>query len=364
MKRVIIDARESGTSTGRYVDKLIEYLHKLKPGYEIIILAKPHRIDFFKTIAVNFRVLESPYKEFTFSEQIGLLRQIKSLRPDLVHFSMTQQPGFYNGKVVTTIHDLTTARFNNPAKNKAVFKTKQIIYRWLIKKVARKSLKLIVASEFVKADVAQYTKINPEKIKVIYEAAGKIEAAPKPITELSGKKFIMYVGRALPHKNLNRLIDAFSIIKKTHPDLNLALAGQNDANYELLKKYARAKYLTSQVFFTGLASDSQLRWLYENTAAYVFPSLSEGFGLPGVEAMTHGAPVVSSNASCLPEIYGDAAHYFNPLDTDDMAAKISEVLDNFQLSTNLIARGHAQAAKYSWAKTATQTLEIYKSVLS
>jgi glycosyltransferase involved in cell wall biosynthesis len=111
-------------------------------------------------------------------------------------------------------------------------------------------------------------------------------------------------------------------------------------------------------------SEGQLRWLYENCAAYVFPSLSEGFGLPGLEAMVHGAPVVSSNATCLPEVYGEAAHYFDPLDVDDIASKIGETLDNEALRSNLIKKGKEQAAKYSWRRTAEQTLEVYEKALN
>lgn len=409
--RIVIDARESGTSTGRYIDKLVENLHRLKPSlpagrpeFEIILLAKPERVNYLKQVAPDFETIECPYKEFSLGEQIGLLRQLNSLKPDLVHFGMTQQPAFYSGKVVTTIHDLTTARFDNPAKNPTIYKLKRTVYRWLIKKAAKKSQKLITSSKFVKNDVAQYANIDPAKIEVIYEAADKIEAEAEEIAKLQDQKFIMYVGRANPHKNLNRLVEAFAEVTKSHPDLKLVLAGQPDKNFDLLAQYVESKSLTpvvrnltSQVSTTGQASqarpapkpersslqsdyeasrfgagvlflgwinDGQLRWLYENTAAYVFPSLSEGFGLPGLEAMIHSAPVVSSDTTCLPEIYGDAAHYFDPLDVDDMAGKIIDVLENFTLSTNLIARGKAQAAKYSWQTTAKQTLEIYKAVLS
>src|SRR5882724_5925276 len=100
--RVVIDARESGTSTGRYVDKLVEYLHKLRPEFEIVILAKSLRLEFFKKIAPDFKAVKSDFKEFTFSEQIGLLRLINSLQPDLVHFTMTQQPVRYKGRKITT----------------------------------------------------------------------------------------------------------------------------------------------------------------------------------------------------------------------------------------------------------------------
>src|SRR3989344_8089262 len=119
--KIVIDARESGTSTGRYVDKLIEYLAKLKPHYEIIVLTKSPRMQYIKSIAPNFKIVESNFKEFTFAEQVGFLRQLNGLKADLVHFGMIQQPILYRGKSVATIHDLTTARFNNPTKNWLVF---------------------------------------------------------------------------------------------------------------------------------------------------------------------------------------------------------------------------------------------------
>jgi glycosyltransferase involved in cell wall biosynthesis len=361
--RVIIDARESGTSTGRYIDKLVEYLHKLKPEFEIVILAKSHRLEFFKAIAPRFKVERCDYKEFTYGEQYGLTWQLYGMKADLVHFNAPQQPVLYFGRAVTTVHDLTTIRFNNPSKNYLVYKFKQRVYKWVVKRVAKKSIRLITPSKYVKDDLAKYAGVDPAKITVTNEAADKITAAAEPVKDLVGKKFIMYVGRPLPHKNLPRLAETFEQIKKTHPDLKLVLAGKKDALFERLERRVKKQGI-SGVVFTGFVSEGQLLWLYQNCAAYVFPSLSEGFGLPGLEAMQAGAPVVSSNASCLPEIYGNAAHYFNPKDQADMAGKISEVLDNPELRASLISAGKVQAGKYSWQRMAEQTLAVYKKVLS
>jgi len=361
--RVAIDARESGTSTGRYVDKLVEYLHKLKPEYEIIILAKSHRLSFFKEIAPSFKAIGSDYKEFTFAEQLGLLKQIKSLKPDLVHFTMTQQPVRYKGKKITTVHDLTTLRFNNPSKNPAIFKTKQQVYRKVIKKVTRTSNVIITPSEYVKKDLVSFSGIKPGKIEVTYEAADSIKARPEALLRLVDKQFIMYVGRPTPHKNLPRLVRAFELLKKKHPKLMLVFVGKIDSNYKSLEKLVSDKRLADSVVFTDFIEEGQLRWLYENTSAYVFPSLSEGFGLPPLEAMIHGAPVVSSSATCLPEVNGDGAIYFNPKNTIEMAQKIDKILSDPNTRNRLIKNGHIQANKYSWQKMAEQTLEIYKDVL-
>lgn len=363
MKHIVIDARESGTSTGRYVDKLIEHMARMKPTYRISVLAKPHRVDYIQNLAPDWNVIETRYKEFSFSEQLGYCRQVKSLRADLVHFPIVQQPAFYRGRVVTTLQDLTTLRFRNPSKQPIVFWIKQRIYGWLNRRVAHTSAHIITISNFVKQDIIEYCKIPAEKITVTYEAADAIPEVPEVVPELAGTQFIMYVGRPMPHKNLRRLIDAFVILQKSHPDLMLALAGKKDSVYE-----QHADYITKQgiknVIFTGFISEGQLRWMFENCAVFAFPTLSEGFGLPALEAMVHGAPVASSNATATPEVNGDGAHYFNPLDTQDIAEKIDDLLTNENLRSMYITKGKQRAAQFSWQTTAEQTLAVYDRVLA
>lgn len=361
--RVVIDARESGTSTGRYIDKLVENLHALKPDIDFVILTKPHRVGFFQKNTPRFEVVESKYKEFSFYEQYGFVWQLYGIKTDLVHFNAPQQPVLYFGDCITTIHDLTTARFINPSKNPLVFRFKQIVYRLVVKWVSRKSKTIITPSQFVKNDVAEFAKVPKDKIKVTYEAADKISETAEPVKSLIDKQFILYVGRPQPHKNLWRLVEAFELLKKDRPGLKLVLVGKRDVLYERHEKKVHKKGIEN-VVFTDFVSEGQLRWLYENTAAYVFPSLSEGFGLPALEAMAHGAPVVSSNATCLPEVYGQAAHYFEPQDTTDMAKKIAEILSDEKLRSKLIANGYKQSAKYSWRRMAEQTLDIYRKLLN
>jgi glycosyltransferase involved in cell wall biosynthesis len=363
MSKVVIDARESGTSSGRYVDKLIEHLHTLKPSHEIVLLTKTHRQEYFHEIAPSFQVIITPFQEFTVSEQTGFRTQLKSLRADLVHFGMVQQPVFYHGTVVTTMHDLTTARFRNPDKNPVVYLLKQQVYKWVNKKAARKSTIVITPTQYVKNDVVEFTHIKPEKVAVTYEAADRIANKPVPIPPLEGKQFIMYVGRPTPHKNLERLIDAFTIMQRTRPDLYLVLVGKTDANYQRHQAKVKTEDIPN-VIFTGFTSEGQLRWLYEHCRAYVFPSLSEGFGLPPLEAMIHGAPVVASNATCIPEVCGDAAWYFDPLSVEAIAAKVGEVIDDPIIREDLVEKGQKQASKYSWANMARQTLAVYEKALA
>lgn len=362
MKHIVIDARESGTSTGRYIDKLVEYLHKIGVGHKVTVLTRRKRVDFMKKIAPKFTVLSTRVKEFTFAEQIKLLKQVKALEPDLVFFPAAQQPILYRGKVVTTIQDLTTVRFRNPSKNWLIFTIKRWVYIWLNKVVGRKSTLLITPSEFVKDDFAKFARVNSRKITVTHESADKISGKPEPIDELVGKQFIMYVGRPMPHKNLDRLIAAFEKLRQTHPHLRLVLAGKKDSLYRQLEKTVLARGIKN-VIFTDFISEGQLRWLYENTAAYVFPSLSEGFGLPGLEAMRHGAPVVSSDATCLPEINQDAALYFDPQNVDDMASKIEQMITDKKLRAKYIAAGSKVVKQYSWERMARQTLEVFNQAL-
>jgi glycosyltransferase involved in cell wall biosynthesis len=363
--KIVIDARESGTSTGRYIDKLVEYLHKLQPEYQITIVTHAPRTEFIKIIAPTFDVIPTTFKEFSLGEQFGFSRQLKALDADLVHFGMVQQPLRYKGKVVTTIHDLTTLRFKNPIRNWFIFTLKQRAYAWGVKKAAQKSAKILVPSQFVRNDVAQFTGQSPDKFLVTYESADPIQDSPTPPNNsaLQNGNFIMYVGRPQSHKNLWRLIEAFQLIRQQYPDLQLALIGKKDALYEALERRVQAENFPG-VVFTGFVPDGELRWLYEHARAYVFPSLSEGFGLPGLEAMAHNCPVVSSDATCLPEVYQDGAMYFDPNNTRDMAEKIQAVIGHEALRQELITRGQSVLQQYSWERMAQQTLGVYRSLLS
>ena len=358
--RIAIDARTLQTSTGRYVERLIHYLQKIDNRNDYIILLKPKDMDSWQADNPRFQKVACPFAEFSFAEQRGFKKQLEELRPDLVHFAMVQQPVWYRASpVVTTMQDLTTVRFSNPDKNPVVFWVKQQIYKWVNKKVARKSAHIITISEFVKRDLVDFTGVSPDKITVTLESADELPKGNDPVKELVGKKFIMYVGRPTPHKNLRRLIDAFELLQQKHPELILALAGKKDGNYARHEAYVTERGITN-VVFTGFVSDKQLRWMYEHTAVYCFPSLSEGFGLPGLEAMLHGAPVASSTATCLPETHGEAAHYFDPYSVEDMARAIDELLTDEKRRHDLIKKGKQHVKTFSWQRMAEQTLAVYE----
>jgi glycosyltransferase involved in cell wall biosynthesis len=361
-KKIVIDARMSGTSSGRYVDKLIENLAAIDTTNEYVLLLRGHRLDTYKNLQPNFRIVECNIKNFSFAEQISLAILLYRLKPNLVHFPFVQQPVLYFGKVVTSMLDLTALRFRNPSTNIVVSKVRQLAYLFVNFEAVRKSVQIIPSTEYVRDDIMKTLHYDhADKFTVTLESADELPKPGLPVKELVGKKYIMYVGRHLPHKNLGRLIDSHQKLLTQHPDLILAIVGKKDATSETLISNIKSK---ESVVFTGFVSDAELRWLYEHTACYVFPSLSEGFGLPGLEAMKHGAPVASSSSTCLPEVYGDAAIYFDPYDTEDITDKIDSVLSNAKAGDVLRNKGYAQAAKYSWRRMAEQTLAVYTAALS
>ncbi len=177
------------------------------------------------------------------------------------------------------------------------------------------------------------------------------------------KPYLLYVGNAYPHKNLERLLRAFKIVLKRKPDLCLVLVGKIDYFYKKLRKKVEESGLENKVVFTSRVSNKELKQLYQNGLVYVFPSLSEGFGLPGLEAMKQGLPVVCSNQGPLPEIYEQAAVYFDPKNIEEMAEAVLRVIIDRNLREDLKRVGQNQIKKYSWQRCAQETLKVYKNLL-
>jgi glycosyltransferase involved in cell wall biosynthesis len=178
------------------------------------------------------------------------------------------------------------------------------------------------------------------------------------------KSYLLYVGNAYPHKNLERLIIAFGkLITEYMLDYQLVIAGRKDHFHEQLEKDVAEVRLDDRVIFTGYVSDAELAGLYKKASLYVFPSLSEGFGLPALEAMSYGVPVASSNATCLPEVAGEAAEYFDATDTAEMAKVMAALLSDKDRQQVLVERGEEQLKKFSWSTTAELTHKGYLRAL-
>ncbi len=359
--KIAIDARIINSSTGRYVERLLTHLQKIDKTNEYIVLVRKKDLDFWKPRNANFRLVVAEYKNYSLNEQLGFARLLYSLDVDLVHFCMPQQPLLYFGSHVTTVHDLTLLKTYNSDKNWFTYHFKQLLGVFVFWCIARSSRHIMTPSQYTRREFVKFAKIKPSKVSVTYEAVGIHSSAPKAM-DLPFKKFIMYVGQQSDYKNIRRLMQAHQSLLATYPQLGLVLVGKKSTMHRRNEEWGR-RHDFKNILYTGFISDQEMAWLYKNCQAYIFPSLMEGFGLPALEAMTYGAPVVSSNATCLPEIYGDAALYFDPLDTQQMAQKIKCVLNDKAVKEQLVTQGYKRLELYSWDKTATQTHEIYMKAL-
>ncbi|EKE14387.1 MAG: Glycosyl transferase, group 1 [uncultured bacterium] len=211
--------------------------------------------------------------------------------------------------------------------------------------------------------------VEPNRILVTYEAIFDESLPLKENEELLKelnieKPYLLYVGNAYPHKNLERLARVFKkLVKDDRLKLKLVLVGKEDYFSERLKKEVVDEGISQDIIFTGFIKDRYLALLYQHALLFVFPSLAEGFGLPPLEAMSHGLPVVSSNATCLPEILGEAANYFNPKDDEEMRQKMKRMVEDDDLRKKFIKKGFDQVKKYSWGKLALETKELYERCL-
>lgn len=357
---IAIDARIINSSTGRYIERLLTYLEKIENDHTYSVLVRAKDKDYWKPTDPRFTIVVADFHQYTFEEQLGLNTLLRRLKPDLVHFCMPQQPLLYTGLKVTTVHDLSLLRITqNDDMPGIILAARKFIFKHLLKRVLSQSQFIITPSDYTKDDILAFKSIDPNRIVRTYESADAVADHEEPVAEFIGKDFIIAVGRSEPYKNLYRLIKAHNNLLETHPDLQLILIGKRDQNSHFLEAMAKENGCGKNVTYFGFASDEQLAWFYSHARAYVFPSLMEGFGLPGLEAMKHGAPVVSSNATCLPEIYGNAARYFDPLDIHSITESLDMVLTDTKFRNQLIERGTKKVAEYSWRRMAEQTLEIY-----
>jgi glycosyltransferase involved in cell wall biosynthesis len=362
-KRIAIDARLINSSTGRYIERLVTYLQEIDKENNYIVIVPSKDKHYWKPTSDNFTVQTADYANYSFGEQLGFCKFLYGLNVDLVHYCMPQQPLFYTKPHVTTIQDMTLLKTYNSDKNWFSYRFKQAVGRIVFYVIGRTSKHLIAISEFTKKEYLEYADVSLDKITVTLEAADILSENPvKPSMIAEDLKYLLYVGAQSDYKNIRRLMQAHQTLRASRPELELVLVGSLNKAAQRNKAWAKEKGLEG-ITFTGFVSNDELAWLYSHTAAYVFPSLMEGFGLPGLEAMMHGAPVASSNATCLPEVYEEAALYFDPTSVQDMASTVAKILDDDSVRTDLIEKGRSQAAKYSWKRMAQQTKAVYDEVL-
>lgn len=369
--KIAIDARfvGNGSGLGRYTYKLLEYILKIdrKNEYKIILYPQDKKLINFSY--GNYELLGVDYVHYSIGEQLGFWWWLRRLNCDLVHFANFNHPILYRGKFVVTIHDLTLLFYPGRVRRKWV---SEWGYMMTMKNAVRRASKVICISEFTKKDVIKYLNAPLEKVSVVYEAPDerikKVEDKSQiiRIKKKFGitKPYFLYVGQWRVHKNLVRLIEAFDIIRQNGMESQLLLVGKEDPRYPEVRETIKKSKFEKDIIITGFVPDEDFNAIYTGALTFVFPSLYEGIGLPPLEAMNCGIPVISSEASCMPEILQQAVLYFNPYDVKEIAFAMEKIYHNDNLRLELIAKGYDLIKKYSWEKMARETLLIYDKVLN
>ncbi len=377
--RIGIDARLYGlehAGLGRYVMKLVEETLKSdKKNEYVLFLNSTHAAEFKNKKRV--KVITTNIPIYSFAEQIILPFVFAKEKLDLLHIPHFNAPLIYPGKFILTIHDLIKHDSKGPettTHHQGQYLFKRLGYLTLMNIIARRAAKIIVPSKYVMEDVAKRLRIPLNKIVVTYEAAsGTIKevslTGDEKINLLNkyhlAQPFIVYTGSVYPHKNVDILVNAIEKHnKEKEVDLQLALICSRSVFWDRLNKKIEQRNLGNWIKLLGFVDDEDVSRLYSLALALVHPSKMEGFGLTGLEAMSVGLPVISSNSSCLPEIYGDAALYFNANDVNDLVSCLETVIKDQDLREGMSTRGYLQARKYSWKKMARETLSVYKQLLS
>ncbi len=363
--KIGIDARMYGPNQGgigRYIEQLIKQLQKIDLNNQYVLFLRSDNFTDCEITNPNFKKILADIKWYSLKEQTSFSGIIKKESVDLMHFPHWNIPLFYRGKFIITIHDLIMYHFPRTEASThgpLIYWVKDKLHRLILSSAAKRAIAIIATSEFTKNDIVKELGVSPEKITVTYQAPFSKNTSTEPLPSEIKKPYALYVGTSYPHKNLSRLLRAWKKIEERSPELNLVLAGRKNFFYDQLIGSPEFKNC-ERIIYIPNPTDGLLETLYQNAYLFVFPSLYEGFGLPPLEAMLRDIPVASSNGSCLPEVLGNAAWYFDPNDTEDMARKILMTSDNPDLRITLQKSGAELLKKYSWEELTHKTLRLYQ----
>ena len=347
-----------------YARRLVEGLLDVDPGLEPTLFVSreaageqwPDRVE-----VVSLKVPARSRVARVAAEQTLLPAAVARSRVELLHNLFTTAPVVPTVPQVTTIHDLIYKRF--PEAHAGLLSYGM---RVLVPLAARRSRRIIAVSQATKTDVVRFLGVAAERIDVTYEGPGlaaPIDATPEhELRERFGlgeAPIVLTVSAKRPHKNLERLFEAFA---RVDTDAVLVVPGYETPFERELRRRAAA-LAASRVRFTGWVDDASLEALYRAAVCLVFPSLAEGFGLPVLEALARGVPVACSNTSSIPEIAGEAALYFDPVDTAAIARAMERLLGDESLRERLSGAGRLRAGRFSWQATAERTVETYRRAL-
>src|SRR5271154_994936 len=381
--RIALDTRRvADFGIGTYIRNLVRALARVddRNRYKLITTERP--VPEFADLPPNFEtaIFAAPEKRGTAQSGLAQIRYgffLRKLEADLFHIPLNAVPLLMPKPYLVTIHDMSTLLFAS-----------QLGYRNRVRQFyLRRGLiradRVMAVSMATCRDVESVLGIPASRMRVVYNAPDPIFHASSAGGDAAGHSaeiqrvldryrihypFLLYVGRTNPQKNIPRLVEAFAVLRgelQEHPvyrDLRLLIIGDEISRYPALRHAVIQSRVEDTVRFLGFVPIETLRSFYQAASAFVFPSLYEGFGLPPLEAMACGTPVVCSNVSSLPEVVGDAAAIVNPENVFDIARGMREVLLDRERRSTLVERGFEQARRFSWKRTAQQVLEAYEEI--
>jgi glycosyltransferase involved in cell wall biosynthesis len=369
--RIAIDARKlRDYGIGTYVRNLLRYLARIDQSTDYIVLCQDADLPLVSALGENFRAIPEGSPGYSIREQITVPRDLRRERADLFHAPHYVLPPLTPCKSVVTIHDCIHLRFPQYLPNKLGY----AYARGSLWMATHRSNRILTVSEASKRDILDYFNVAPEKIDVIYNGIDEgfsTLPAEEDVARVRERfqldaPFILYAGNIKPHKNLERTIEAFELLRRSREfdQVKFVIIGKDIAKYAALRHAVHRHKLHKYVRFFGFVPDQTLAILYRLAAVFVFPSLYEGFGLPPLEAMASGTPVITSNVSSLPEVVGDAALLVDPHHPEAIAEAMRRILTDSTLRADLRSRGLARARQFSWDRSIRRVREIYGEVLA
>ena len=373
--RIGIDIRHlRDFGLGTYIRNVLRGLVQLDRQNEYCLIGDPERAKEIGELPPNFETAPLRPHETALGEYLEFRQLVRLHRCDLVHVPhLMALPQYLPCPYVLTVHDLLDYMYR--ARNGSVLR--RMFHFSFTKQVLKNSARIFAVSNFTKNDLERLFNVPGNKVEVVYNAIDErfrqghtTDADREFIAERYqvNYPFILYAGRISPHKNIVRIIEAFSALKtelekeEKFPDLKLIIIGDDLSSHPDLRRTVIRSGVQNDVRFLGFVPIDVLRIFYDIAKVFVFPSLYEGFGLPPLEAMAHGTPVVTSNTSSLPEVVGNAAVLVNPENVFDIMRALHRVLVDQALRERLKQRGYEQADRYSWSASVKRILQVYMEV--
>jgi glycosyltransferase involved in cell wall biosynthesis len=369
--KIAIDARKwRDYGIGTYVRNLVRHLARLDGETTYFLFCARADEATLRDLAANFVPVVDESAGYRVREHYSIPLKLRSLGADLLHTPHYVLPLLCGVPAVTTIHDCIHLLFPEYLPNRMALR----YARLMMGSAIRRSALVFTVSEASRRDILSfYPEADPDRVKVVPNAidAAILEDPGEEETERVKERyqirgrFVLYAGNVKPHKNLDRLIAAFGLLKQRpgHEDLKLLIIGDEVNRYGSLRRNVEAAGVRQDVRFFGFVPDSTLAALYRLASVFAFPSLYEGFGLPPLEAMACGTPVVTSRLSSLPEVVGDAALLVDPYSVEDIASGLELVLSDETLRADLVARGRERVTHFSWERSVRAIHSGYMRVL-